>query len=182
LLPENNLTAMDFGCGLGAHGLFLESLGKFKEIIFLDQDPYALNKLRELPTQLGATPRRFISQLSDLSDQDKLDVVIDRASLQHNVPSEIAKILQILKHKLLSSGKMKQRKETRWHGILFTEWVLTGQRELLTKRFPNITFYSEAKVLLESQFRIIDKKVISTVYLDSSRSEVINLVLQPKLA
>ena len=165
---------LDFGCGLGAHGRFLESLG-FSKVFYADQDEVALEKSQ---TYLNSSPftctRVF---LKDITEHNQIvDVVVDRAGLQHVKLESLESILETL-HFLM------RRNKTQSNSFIATEWTFAATRESQTKRFPNVTYFSEALFLIKKFFYIEEQTfLVSTKSLEDLKSanSVVNALLLPK--
>jgi hypothetical protein len=178
LFPRTELIGMDFGCGLGAHGLLLESIDEFSKIIYIDKDEIELKKVMELrKASSRMVKRQFCHQLEEILDQ-RLNVIIDRASLQHCTLEELEIILGNF-FRLLSTGSLSNNLISS-KGLLISEWIYSAPRESQIKRFSNITFFAEAEQLINSKFKIISKKVTSIEHIGkNTKFVIINSVLQP---
>jgi len=168
---------LDFACGLGAHGRFLESLG-FSKVFYADQDEVALKKSQ---AYLNSSPfngtRVFLKDIKDIKEHNQIvDVVVDRAGLQHVNPESLESILETL-HLLM------RRNKTQSNSFIATEWTFAAPRESQTKRFPNVTYFSEALFLIKKFFFIEEQTfLVSTKSLENLKSAntVVNALLLPK--
>lgn len=170
---------LDFGCGLGAHGRLMETLG-LSEVYYLDNDEYALKaaqkRLAELPFE-GS--RLFLQNLTEIPKNIRFDFVIDRASLQHVKPNLIHSVLLKLKDLLIIdeiSGNMTS-------GFLLTEWILSSDRDVQTHRFPDITFFFEIESFVLEHFQVLSKSLQTTIRVageETTKVEIVNLTLTVK--
>lgn len=168
--------AMDFGCGLGPHGLLLETCG-FREVFYVDKDFAALESAREFLRNFPYSGSRFfLSDIFEISETSKFDVIIDRASLQHVSKDLLPKILSRIASILFATeygGKS--------HGCLISEWVVSSSMSQV-ENFPEITYYNEIRTILDDKFKTISKVYRTSEWIldtDVSSHKVVNLVLTP---
>jgi len=168
---------IDFGCGLGAHGRLLESLN-FSEVFYIDNDPLALQQAQNFLESYPFSGTRFFHEsLAQIPRGVNFEIAIDRASLQHVSNSELGETLSHLALLLTPFDESTQQS-----GLLVSEWIVADGTDMQTKRFPNITYFDEAKPLLSSlfQFRSVTYQTLEqTSQGDVATRKIVNVVLSP---
>lgn len=170
---------MDFGCGLGAHGRLMETLG-FSEVHYVDNDNTALEKAKKFLSDFNFSgQRRFYRSLSNIVETP-FDIVIDRAGLQHVEADEIANTLDSIAFLLANPIDNANRTQS---GILISEWILSADESSQTKRFPSVIFYHQIEQTLLSKFDLINTTHSHYQRLEDGKTanfSVVNVVLRPR--
>jgi SAM-dependent methyltransferase len=172
--------AIDFGCGLGGHGRFIETLG-FKEVYYIDSDQNALEQSKRFLMDFPSSAERFHFEALLECENKQYDLIVDRASLQHVESTQLISTLDQISL-LLSSGDTKEQLSR--PGILVSEWIVTAGKGSQTRRFPNVTFFEDIKSFLFERFIVVNFSYHLTQQIsenDISEFKVANLVLKPRI-
>jgi SAM-dependent methyltransferase len=178
-IQENFMRGIDFGCGLGAHGWLIETLG-FNEVYYIDKSQVALDKAKDFLSSIPHKGSRIFCQNLDQVPDLPIQLIIDGASLQHIKKVDLEHVIDQIAHKL---AKLEVHSKQDKRGLFVSEWVVSGNISQLTENFEHITFLHEINSYLDNKFETLSVSYVEierNINRSRSTTKLANLVMSPR--